>query len=232
MDNPNGPDDEPDDEVAFSPFPVPKWLMRVTPRRGRRQRRGRRGWSVALVGAGVAAGVALGALKLAGVIWASAPAPPAAAPAAKSALACGDYIDGNAPVAPLRVVLGVVALPVSPRYPALQTSRTGEGGALRLFAKTGLVIRPGTSFELIVPAAVASRLGIGWGMPGTPSDRVVVSDCANPGGGWLAYPGGYWIDHPACVPIIVRADGRQQEVHIGLGTPCPGQQPPQGPSQT
>jgi hypothetical protein len=148
-------------------------------------------------------------------------------------LACGTYIDGNAPVAPLRVVLGVVALPVSPVVPALGTSLSGDAnGALRLFAKTGLIIRPGTAFELIVPAQFANRLSIGWGSPGTPSRRVVVNSCPNPGGGWLAYAGGYWIDHPACVPVIVRAGNKQQEVRIGVGTPCPGQRPPQGPSQS
>jgi hypothetical protein len=156
-----------------------------------------------------------------------------AAPAGGSALACGNYIDANASAAPLQVVLGVVALPASPRYPALGTSLSGEGDqALRLFAKTGLVIKPGTTFELIVPAPFAHRLSIGWGLPGMPSHRVVVNSCPNPGGKWLAYAGGYWIDHPACVPIIVRAGGKQQTVHIGIGTPCPGQQPPQGPSQS
>jgi hypothetical protein len=158
------------------------------------------------------------------------PSSSSATPAAESVLTCGNYIDGNAPVAPLQVVLGVVALPVSPEYPALQTSLSGDGnGALRLFAKTGLVIRPGTTFQLIVPARFSDRLSIGWG---TPSHRVVVSDCSNPGGGWLAYAGGYWIDHPACVPIIVRAGSKQQQVHIGVGTACPGQRPPQGPSQS
>jgi hypothetical protein len=161
------------------------------------------------------------------------PPGPAAVPAGESVLACGNFIDSNALAAPLQVVLGVVALPASPGYPALQTSLSGDGsGALRLFAKTGLVIRPGTTFELIVPARFADRLRIGWGSPGTPSHRVVVSNCPNPGGGWLAYAGGYWIDHPACVPIIVRAGGKQQEVHIGVGAPCPGQRPPQGPSQS
>jgi hypothetical protein len=137
-------------------------------------------------------------------------------------------------VAPLQVVLGVVALPISPRYPALGTSVSGDGnGPLRLFAKTGLFFRPGTTFELIVPARFASRLRIGWGAPGTPSQRVEVSNCANPGGGgWLAIAGGYWIDHPACVPIIVRAGGKQQQVHIGVGKACPGQRPPQGPSRS
>jgi len=154
---------------------------------------------------------------------------PSATPAGESVLPCsaGTAVS-QAQVAPLQVVLGVVALPASPGYPALQTSLTG--GPQRLFAKTGLVIRPGTTFELIVPARFTSRLSIGWG---TPSQRVVVSNCASPGGGgWLAYVGGYWIDHPACVPIIVSAGGKQQQVHIGLGTACPGQLPPQGPTQS
>ena len=148
-------------------------------------------------------------------------------------LDCGNYIGGQAPPASFQVVLGVVALPASPRYTALQTSLSGYGsGALRLFAKTGLIIRPGTTFELIVPARFTTRLGIGWGSPGTPSHRIVVSDCPNAGSGWLDYAGGYWIDHPACVPIIVRAGSKQQLVRIGVGKACPGQRPPQGPNQS
>lgn len=155
-----------------------------------------------------------------------------ATPAAGSALDCGNFIDLNARAAPLQVVLGVVALPASPGYPALQTFRTGGNGQPRLFAKAPLIVRPGTTFELIVPARFTSRLSIGWGTPGTPSHRVLVDNCADTGGEWLAYSGGYWIDHPACVPVIVRAGGKQQQVHIGVGTACPGQRPPQGPSQS
>jgi hypothetical protein len=167
-----------------------------------------------------------------------APARPAgvatssAAPAAESALACDSFIGNSAPVAPAKVVLGVVALQASPGAPALQTSRSGDGhGPLRLFAKTALLVRPGTTFELIVPDQFSSRLSIGWGAPGPPSHRVLVSNCAGAGDGWLVYAGGFWIDHPACVPIIVRAAGQQQQVNIGVGTACPGQRPPQGPSQ-
>lgn len=158
------------------------------------------------------------------------PSTSSATPAAGSVLDCSGAAVVDV-VAPLQVVLGVVALPVSPRYPALQTFLSGDGnGPLRLFAKTGLFFRPGTTFELIVPARFTSRLRIGWG---TPSQIVEVSNCANPGGGgWLAVAGGYWIDHPACVPIIVRAGVKQQQVHIGVGKACPGQRPPQGPSQS
>ena len=150
-------------------------------------------------------------------------------------MSCGNYIGTSAPTAPLHVVLGVVALPVSPAYPALGTALTGDGnGPKRLFAKTGLIIKPGTTFELVVPAAFSDRLSIGWGgEPSTPSHRLIVSNCAKAGGaGWLAYPGGYWVDHPACVPLIVKAGNNQQQVHIGVGTACPGQRPPQGPSQS
>jgi hypothetical protein len=146
-------------------------------------------------------------------------------------LTCRNYIDTHAPPASFQIVLGVVALPTSPAYPALQTGLTGQGnGPMRLFAKTGLVIKSRTTFELIVPTEVVDHLSIGWdGAP--PSHRVVVSNCAQAGGsGWLAYPGGYWIDHPACVPMTVKAGRLQQKVHIGLGTACPGQQPPQGPT--
>lgn len=134
----------------------------------------------------------------------------------------------------MQVVLGVVALPTSLRYSALQTALTSDAGPLRLFAKTGLAIRTGTTFELVVPAEYGDRLGIGWGgAPSAPTSRFTVADCANPGGtGWLAYAGGYWIDHPACVTLIVKAGGKQQTVHIGIGTACPGQLPPQGPTQT
>jgi hypothetical protein len=158
-----------------------------------------------------------------------------APPAAGSVLSCGNFIDTHAATAPLQVVLGVVALPTSPGYPALGTSLTGNGNeAQRLFAKTGLVIKPGTTFELVVPAEFADRLSIGWGgEPSTPSHQLIIRNCTNPAGaGWLAYAGGYWIDHPACVPLIVQANGKQQQVHIGLGRACPGQRPPQGPSQS
>lgn len=150
------------------------------------------------------------------------------------ALKCDDYVDSSqAPPVDFEVALGVVALPTSPSSPALQTSHSGEGrGPLRLFAKTGLVIKSGTNFELIVPARVANRPRIRWGeVPPTPGHRVVISNCASPlRSRWLAYVGGYWINRPACVPLIVKVGDREQKVHIGLGAPCPGQRPPQGPS--
>ncbi len=169
----------------------------------------------------------------AGVTGTAAPsqsATSAPAPVAGAVLPCADQIGTDAPPASFETVLGVVALPASPRYGALQTSRSGSAGSQRLFAKTGLVIKAGTTFDLVVPDGTS--LGIGWGSgPTTPSRRLHISACPSAGGdGWLAYAGGYWTNRPACVPLIVAAGGRQQQVRIGLGTPCPGQRPPEQPS--
>lgn len=153
--------------------------------------------------------------------------------ASSAALVCRNFIDHDPPPPDFETVLGVVALPTSSKAAALQTSRGGDPDpAVRLFAKTGLVIKAGTTFELVVPAEAKDMVSIGWGDgPSKPSRRVTVSCPAGASSsGWLAYPGGYWVPRPACVQLIVRTGGKEQSVHIGLGTPCPGQLPPQGPS--
>lgn len=145
-------------------------------------------------------------------------------------LPCVQSIGTDAPPASYETVLGIVALPASPGHEALQTSRSGGEGVERLFAKTGLIIKAGSSFDLVVPDG--TTLGVAWGSgPVPPSRRLHVPACPSAGGdGWLSYPGGYWTERPACVPLTVAAGGRRQQVRIGLGTPCPGQRPPEGPS--
>jgi len=153
-------------------------------------------------------------------------------------LACHESIGRSRPGASgLRVVLGVVALPIAPRYGALQTARTGMHGRLRLFAKTGLLIKPGATFELVVPAALRRRMALGWGNAdeGAPSGRMIVGGCGRgetTGAKWLAYAGGYYVSRPACLPLVVVAARRRRTVRIGVGAPCPGQRPPRGPTQT
>jgi len=158
-----------------------------------------------------------------------------AAPSHSVLLDCGDFIGAHPPVRGLQVILGVVALPTSAAGPALQTALTGDQpSSPRLFAKTGLLIKAGTDFQIVVPARAGDRLGIGWGSAATPSQAVVVHHCADEGlpGRWLAYAGGYWLDHPACVTLQVQTADRRQSVDIGLGTACPGQRPPPQPSAT
>jgi hypothetical protein len=146
---------------------------------------------------------------------------------------CRNFINQHPPTPDFENVLGVVALHTSGKAAALQTGRTGDPDpAVRLFAKNGLVIKAGTTFELVVPDEAKDIVSIGWGVgPIKPSRRVAVScPTGASSSGWLAYPGGYWVPRPACVPLIVRASGEEQRVQIGLGTPCHGQLPPQGPS--
>lgn len=149
-------------------------------------------------------------------------------------LDCGDVIGAHPPTAGLEVVLGVVALPTSAVGPALQTSLDREPPLPRLFAKTGLLVRAGTDFRIVVAAPAGDRFGIGWGSAAAPSKAVVVHHCSGKGlpGRWLAYAGGYWLDRPACVRLQVRTAARQKSVQIGLGTPCPGQRPPPQPTDT
>jgi hypothetical protein len=140
---------------------------------------------------------------------------------------------GN-PTAPpdgFEVVLDAVALPTATAAEsALQTSKSGEpdpGG--RLFAKTGLVVRAGTSFEVVVPEDARPGLSIGWGSPAVRTIDLA-GDC--PGDGWLAYAGGYWVDSVGCRSVVVKAGGREQTVQIGIGAPCAGQSPPPQPTET
>jgi hypothetical protein len=164
-------------------------------------------------------------------------ATPAQTPDTKR-LVCAESIDLARPGADgLQVVLGVVALPTSPQHGALQTARTGMHGRLRLFAKTGLIIKPRTRFELVVPAGLRRRMALSWGNAGegAPKGRLTVEDCGRgetTGSRWLVYAGGYYVAHPACVSLLVVAGGQRRRVRIGLGAPCRGQAPPPQPTQT
>lgn len=129
-------------------------------------------------------------------------------------------------------------LPSSTKAAALQTSRGGgdPDPAVRLFAKAGLFVRTGTTFELVVPDEAKDMVSIGWDGNGViyPSRRVTVSCPASTspsGWTWLVYPGGFWVPRPACIPLVVRANGKEQRVPVGIGTPCPGQLPPPAPSE-
>ena len=154
------------------------------------------------------------------------------APATETAtLTCGDAIDGGPPPEDSEEVLGVVALPTSPAHTALQAAGSGDPAAPRLFAKTGLLIRAGSAFELTVSPPPGNAVGIAWGNPGPePTRRFAVPACPDTfGTGWLAYPGGYWADRPLCLPVTVRVQDMVRQVAIGVGAACPGQQPPPQP---
>ena len=158
----------------------------------------------------------------------------AVGPGATQRLRCGDFIDTSVPPRDYSVVLNVVGLPTSPHSRALQTARTHDvPPEPRLFAKTGLLIRADSRFSLLVPHR--ERLWIGWANgPAQPHKAVVVRGCARPSqarSGWLAYPGGFWVQAVGCYSLIVKSSGREQRMRLGLGAPCSGQKPPEGPTE-
>jgi hypothetical protein len=160
----------------------------------------------------------------------NAPAQVAVTPGAPVTLKCQDVIGSTAaPETDYAIVLDRVALPTGR---VLQARESGESDpAARLFAKTGLLIRRGSSFELVVPDDWRGRLTIAWGSPGQRTDRLGVSDCRptrtlNPirqTDPWLAYAGGFYVSGPACVSLVVRAGKAVQTVPIAVAAPCPGQ---------
>lgn len=137
----------------------------------------------------------------------------------------------RAPPSDFTIVLDSVALPAASTYPyALQTNRREtDNGEPFYFAKTGLYWRGDASFEIDVPDELKDRLAINWGSGDQPKAHSVSADCKLDNE-WAGAPGGYWVTEPMCAEVIVRVDGAEQRELLGLGTPCPGQEPPQGPS--
>ena len=150
-------------------------------------------------------------------------------------LPCRETIGSQPPEPDMRVILGIVALPASPGLQrALQTARSGlRDPDARLFAKSGLVIRPGTNFRLIVPARLRRQVSIGWGNADEDhrGTTIVVDGCAGPSRArWLAYAGGFYARDPICMRLIVAADGHRRSVRIGVGKPCTRQRPAPEPT--
>lgn len=137
---------------------------------------------------------------------------------------CAHTIDVlDAPPDDRVVVAGAVAVPDP--VTALQANPSGvTDPAVRFFAKSGLVVRADAAVELRVPADAADRLRIGWGSPPQPGPTLYFPGCPDRGE-WLAFAGGYWVTEPACLPLEIRADGRIEQIRIGVGVACAGGSP-------
>ncbi len=145
--------------------------------------------------------------------------PAQSVPAASGSVPCGHAIDAPLQVDPDDVVvLDNVALPLGR---ALQVSPAGSDSERPLFAKHGLVIRVGVAVELLVPREWETRVQMGWGSPATPGRVAKVPPCPASGQApWLVFAGGYWVDAPVCFPLIVRTQGRETQVRMGVGQSC------------
>ena len=79
--------------------------------------------------------------------------------------------------------------------------------------------------------SLQGQLAVGWGgSPSSPGSGITSTPCSGADHEWVALPGGYWVSHTMCATLLLRVDGQEQQVTIGLGDPCPGQLPPGGPS--
>jgi hypothetical protein len=162
------------------------------------------------------AGCLLGACllgALTGCTSPDAPTTPAAAspPSDAVAIDCSHRIGNAPPPADFAVVLGAAAFPTN----LLEPVRLPEG---RYWAKTGVVVRTGVAVDVIVAPEAAGHALIEWGSPGTLAAHQWVPACA--GTGWYAYAGGVTTDAPGCVPLIVRAEGREARTAVAVGKPC------------
>ncbi len=140
-------------------------------------------------------------------------------------LSCAAIIGTNVEIPPdYETILDVIALPtVRSAGRALQTSRDEESQPPNYFAKAGLVVRAGSAFTLEVNQAPERAL-IGWGSPAEFGSVLSTEGCA--GKGWLAFAGGFRVREPTCLELKVEFGENQESIHVGVGAPCRGQQPP------
>ena len=135
-------------------------------------------------------------------------------------VSCGWSIDAQTdPPGNYRVVAQNVAVPTASILQAGDPGQTDP--AVWLFAKWGLVVRAGAAVDLRVGPGWEDRASIGWGNPGPRGAAVHVPACPRQSTGpWLAFAGGTWVAQPACVPLIVRSQGQEAQVRLGIGVPC------------
>lgn len=150
---------------------------------------------------------------------------------APATLQCDNAIDTVAtPPHGYTVIRGLAALPTSRDNPSAHENQApadarADLGAPRFF-KSGLLVRAGAAFKILVPEAQRETLSISWGHGGTARTWDLTVPACNGTTGWKVFTGGFWVEEEGCFEIIVR-DGEHDEVlQFGIGTPCPGQLPP------
>ena len=117
---------------------------------------------------------------------------------------------------------------------AMQTAATSSGDpSARLFAKAALMVKRGARAEIIGPPASMGSLSVEWGNTTNRARtaHLTVGPCEGPDS-WLVYPGGYYVPDPSCVHVNVRVAGIDHSTAVGVGAPCPGQEPPPQPTES
>ena len=133
-----------------------------------------------------------------------------------------DRLPANSKVAGRAVAL----LTGFPGGRALGAARVSEAllPSHRYWSKTPLYVRTGKAAEIRVPHRERGRIAMTWG--NTARDPLVdrmfsVGPCPGPVG-WIVFPGGYHVTRPGCYTLLVRVDGIDAAIRLGIGAPCTG----------
>lgn len=132
------------------------------------------------------------------------------------------------------IVGGVIALRTAKTagYVA-QLSAHGlyDDPTLRLAAKTPLLVRRGTTFELRVPDDLHDRVALDYSRSG-PSLRTAFGPCDSETE-WLLFTGYVWVADPECISLeVVLPDSTVEAPQLGLGAPCPDDLGPEATPDT
>jgi hypothetical protein len=132
----------------------------------------------------------------------------------------GAYTLPEAELVGRTVVLDSVALPTSVELDTLPAHL--PNGTLALFARESLEVRAGAAFRLAVDAASTGRLALDWqsNSNAAPATSVTVPGCGADTS-WIVFYGGFWVLQPGCFTLVVDANGREQQVRVGIGMACP-----------
>ena len=119
-------------------------------------------------------------------------------------------------------VADVIALPGTGDI--LQRGRSGPDNDLesrRAFSKMGLLIRPGTMFQIHVAPDSQRNALIEWGnVNNAPVSSISVASCPGDANQWLVYPGGVWTLDPTCVELVVLTADASETIRLPIGVPC------------
>jgi hypothetical protein len=116
-----------------------------------------------------------------------------------------------------RLVLGAVSVPPAylRAYPTRETP-------WRYFAKSGMVVRSGTSVTITVPGTWRKRVAVSWGNNVHRVFHTIrIAACSRVPKRGYAYAGGFFLRRrSACVPLVFGVGDRRQTVWFGIGRRC------------
>jgi len=103
----------------------------------------------------------------------------------------------------------------------LATGASPNASTGGFFAKRGLLVKQGASFEIVSSNTRRVDVSMSWG--GAPrTNNLKVSSCGEAGARrWMAFPGGFYVDRRACVTVLVKIDADTSRLRVAAGATCP-----------